>query len=436
MDPVMIAARGFIDDARRVWRAGRSRVLRAVSSPDDRRDLVKALRMMELTPGNRRPFFVYEAPFAEEGPWFDGLCASLREDYEAVREGAAGEGVTLPVWVAADDAALGPSGRAAAAVRRVGAMLAGRLDGAVVALVPSQIAAPEQWRASMTGWARAPFPAEVHLALWDPPGGPLAAVVPDEAAARFAVDQDALFDHLERLHSVKSAGPAVPAAPAMTDAQRAAVEAELGRKVPSEEAGRRLRGALLQAAHGMGRQDWPGAATHYLAALTVCRDEGLRTEEVMVLVALGGLCAAVGQAERALESYALAAQGATEIALWPVVAQAWLGAAGLYLLAGDHRSSAVAYEQAAEAARREENVIVRVESLRLAGEGYTALGDDASAVRCWNAAVDEGSAAPPAERGASTWRRAAAGLLATLERHGLRAQAAHVRGLLAARGEG
>ena len=43
-------------------------------------------------------------PFAEEGPWSDGLCASLREDYEAVREGAAGEGVTLPVWVAADDA--------------------------------------------------------------------------------------------------------------------------------------------------------------------------------------------------------------------------------------------------------------------------------------------------------------------------------------------
>ncbi len=333
MDPVMIAARGFIDDARRVWRAGRSRVLRAVSSPDDRRDLVKALRMMELTPGNRRPFFVYEAPFAEEGLWFDGLCASLREDYEAVREGPRGRVSRSPCG-SPPTTPRSASGRAAAAVRRVGAMLAGRLDGAVVALVPSQIAAPEQWRASMTGWARAPFPAEVHLALWDPPGGPLAAVVPDEAAARFAVDQDALFDHLERLHSVKSAGPAVPAAPAMTDAQRAAVEAEHGRKVPSEEAGRRLRGALLQAAHGMGRQDWPGAATHYLAALTVCRDEGLRTEEVMVLVALGGLCAAVGQAERALESYALAAQGATEIALWPVVARAWLGAAGLYLLAG------------------------------------------------------------------------------------------------------
>jgi len=436
MDPVTIAARSFVDDARRVWRAGRSRVLRAVSSPDERRDIVKALRMMELAPDNRRPFFVYEAPFAEEGAWFDGLRAALLADYATVREGAAEEGVALPEFIPSNEPSLGPSGRAAAAVRRVGALLKGPLEGAVVALVPSHIAAPERWRAAMSGWASAPFPAEVHLALWDPPGGPLATVVPDEAAARFAVDHDAVFEHLKRLNTAVSAGPPAPAPPAMTPAQRAAVEAGIGRKVPSEKAGRRLRQALLEAAQKMGRQDWPAAATHYLTALAVCRDEGLRTEEVMVLVALGGLCAAIGQPERALESYSLAARGATELALWPVVAQAWLGAAGLYLLAGDHRASAGAYEQTAEAARRAENGLVRVEALRLAGEGHTALGDDAAAVRCWSAAVDEGAAAPPAERGASTWRQAATGLLATLERHGLRAQAAHVRGLMAARGEG
>lgn len=181
----------------------------------------------------------------------------------------------------------------------------------------------------------------------------------------------------------------------------------------------------------MGRQDWYSAAAAYHSALVVCRDERLRVEEVTVLVALGGLCAAVSDTARAHEAYAAAAHGAMEIELWPVVMQAWLGAAGLHMLAGDSRSSAYAYEQAAEGARRAGNTIARVEALRVAGECHASLGDDASAVRCWNAAVEDGVAADVATREASTLTSAAARLVTTLEGHGLSAQAAHVRALVA-----
>ena len=95
MDPATIAARAFIDDAERVWRAGRSRVLRATAPEADRGALVKVLRRMEWSPGNRRPLFLYDAPFRDPDAWCEGLGASLRRDYEAVREGARAQGVTL-----------------------------------------------------------------------------------------------------------------------------------------------------------------------------------------------------------------------------------------------------------------------------------------------------------------------------------------------------
>ncbi len=427
MDPLTIAARAFIDDASLVWRAGRSRVLRAVSASDDRGELVKALRMMELAPANRRPFFVYEAPFDGEERWHDGLCSALREGYEAVRKGAESEGVTLPA-LADDDVRTGAAARAAAWVRRVASALRGPLDGAVVVLIPSEIRAREAWRATMRTWATAPIPEEVRLAVWDSPDGALEAVIPAEATARFSVDRDAIFAHAIKQNERRSAGPEVPLPSVVTAAKG---DRGGGSATPSPEGGRRLRGALLEAARAMARQDWYAAAGGYRVALMICRDEGLRVEEVTVLVALGGLCAAVGDVPRAHEAYAAAAHGATEIELWPVVMQAWLGTAGLYMLANDARSSAFAYEHAAEAARVAGNTISRIEALRVAGECHASLGDDASAVRCWNAAVEDGIAAEAAMREASTMTSAAARLVTTLERHGMQAQAARVRAQVA-----
>ena len=435
MDPATIAARAFIDDAERVWRAGKSRVLRATAPEADRGALVKVLRRMEWSPGNRRPLFLYDAPFGDPDAWCEGLGASLRRDYEAVREGARAEGVTL-----AELAAPVPSRRAAEQAttdaRAIATRLKGYLDGATVALVPSEVESREAWRAVASAWARGELPPELRVIVWDPPDGPLAEIIPDAAAARFALDRDALLAHLARLDE-PSAGPALPPRrPTLTATQRAEYERTLGRKIPSEDAARSLRRHLLEGAQKVSRQDWTGAAADYRAARSLCAADGLDAEEAGVLLALAGVSASVGDREQALEAYGQAARISVAHARWTVATQAWLGAAALFLALGDAARAAETYEAAADTAGRAQSAVLRIDALRLAGTCHAARGDDAGAIRCWGAAVETGTGTTGAERGVSTFTQAAEALAHALTRQGLVAQATHVRALASARAEG
>ena len=435
MDPATIAARAFIDDAERVWRAGRSRVLRATAPESDRGALVKVLRRMEWSPGNRRPLFLYDAPFREPDTWCEGLGASLRRDYEAVREGARVQGVTL-TELTPPDASRPVAEQAATDARAIAARLKGYLDGATVALVPSEVESREAWRAVASAWARGELPPELRVIVWDPPGGPLAEVIPDASAAGFALDRDALLAHLARLDAPSAGPPLAPRRPALTPELRAEYERSLGRRIPNEDAARSLRRLLLEGARKVSRQDWAGAATDYRAARSLCAAEGLHAEEAGVLLALAGVSASVGDREQALEAYGQAARISIASERWTVATQAWLGAAELVLAMGDSARAAETYEAAAEAAGRAESPVLRIEALRLAGTCRAALGDDAGAIRCWGAAVETGTETHGAERAVSTFTQAAEALADALTRQGLIAQAAHVRALAAARARG
>ena len=65
MDPVMRAARVFLMEAETLWRERPERVLPLVGEASERGEMVKALRLAELAPENRRPLFLYEAPSLE-----------------------------------------------------------------------------------------------------------------------------------------------------------------------------------------------------------------------------------------------------------------------------------------------------------------------------------------------------------------------------------
>ena len=90
MDPITRAAHAFMSEADAVFAAGR-RVLRIVAGASDRSSLVKALRLMEWRPDNRRPFFLYEEPFEAPEAYFDRLARRVHDDYERVRAGVAEE---------------------------------------------------------------------------------------------------------------------------------------------------------------------------------------------------------------------------------------------------------------------------------------------------------------------------------------------------------
>ncbi len=436
MDPITVAAKNFEREVARFEASKVGRALRVVATQTDRGDMVKTLRLLEWAPENRRPMFLHEAPFEGEGPWFTALGDKVREDYEALRAGAAEEGVTLAAFDPGQRVeALPPAGRAVAYVDHAATLLRGRLDGVVVGMCPKQIGDPARWRAAVEAWLGARFPDDVRSYVHDTPAGTLEALFHREAVARFEVDQDALMEYLKNLGGAPaSAGPAVAPPPAPTPEQRAAFEQATGRRLPTPEAAKRLRTLLLEGAQKTGRQDWPGAAQDFRLAGELCRGEGLVAEEASVLVALASLCLGMGLRERAREAYEQAAAVGLRAGLHAVVCQARMGVAGVLLIDRQHQAAAVAYEGAAEAAKEGAIPLLRIEGLRLAGTCHASRGDERAAMRCWQAAVDEGAAADDATRGASTLGRAGEALAEVLTRHGLHAQAAHVRLVVAAKG--
>ena len=115
------------------------RVLPLGAEPSERGEVVKALRLGELAPDNRRPLFLYETPFTEATQYFVGLAEAIMHDYEALRKGVGEEGVTLPAFTM-NPIGLGPLECAVLAMERAATLLGDRFEGATVALVPEQVA--------------------------------------------------------------------------------------------------------------------------------------------------------------------------------------------------------------------------------------------------------------------------------------------------------
>lgn len=429
MDPVTVASKTFQRELARLWKLGRASV-RVECSAADRTDMVKTLRLAEWDPDNRWPMFLHEAPFTDATSWFEGLAASLEGDYAAIVAGAREEGVALPAYEAPPVTAGSPVARALLVADRVARCLQPRLDGALVALAPKQVADRDAWALAVQPWLDAGLPRGVRVVVHDLPGGPLAARVPDDATARFAIDQDALNDYLKGLGAKPSEGPPLPPGPQLSPEQRAAVEASTGRKIPSPEAGRALRAEMLDASQKMGHQDWLGASQHFRAAQRVCQSEGLVAEEAAVLVGMASLCLAASQRDVAAQSFERAAALATEHALWQVVAQACMGLGALHTMARDHVAAASAYERAAAASEKARVDALTLESLRMAGTCHTMAGDERAAMRAWRRAVDGAEAMDAPARESGTFAQTAESLAALLTRHGMHPQAAHVRSMI------
>src|SRR5262245_22084710 len=186
MDPITRAARAFLAEAKAFWRTWPERVLPIIAEPSERGEVVKALRLAELAPENRRPLFLYEASFVDARTYFDGLVEAIRHDYEAIRAGAAGEGVIFPAF-STNGMALGPVERAVLAVERATMLLGDRFDGVLVALVPENVANAAAWRGSVAAMNRMSHSPPVRLAVYAPPGGPLNGTLGDRGA-RFHIN--------------------------------------------------------------------------------------------------------------------------------------------------------------------------------------------------------------------------------------------------------
>ncbi|EYF02226.1 hypothetical protein [Chondromyces apiculatus] len=430
MDPITVATKRFLQELERHWKRHPGGVARLVARVSDRVHLIKALRLAEYEPSNRRPLFVFEAGFEAAEIYFAGLCQQVTSDYELVRKGAAEEGVTLaPLDAPTRSPALTPEAHAMAVLAAAGERLGTHLDGAFVALVPKATADTEAWRRSMERLSRTTRLPSLRMAVLDPEDGPLVGVLGSEGA-RFSFDTDELFDFVEQQTNRTSAGPPVPPGPSVASGQRAGVGQAPGREAVKPETAAALQALFLKGARGAAKNDFGAAVAAYRSARDLCHDQGLAQEEAMAAFALGGAHLAAGNRPMAQVTYGQAALLAAQEKLWLMSCQAKLGEAGVGWMEQDFGRAARAYAEAASLAKRGEMVPLYIEARRMEGLCHQHRGAEPEAIVAWRKAVEEGTVAEEPARRASTFREVVTALADLLEERGLRPQAIHLRSLL------
>lgn len=280
-----------------LWRKRPGRAIRIVAGREDHGELVKALRLWELSPDNRRPFFLIEASFLDERRYFAAVAAQVATDYEAVRHGAAGEGVALAAFGEAPP--IEGARRAGWAVARAAALLGQVLDGIVLVLLPKVIGDPCGFRERVAAWAQEVASEAVRAAVRDAQGDELSSVLGQEAA-RFEVDRRRLAAEVEGMLAGSAEG-------------RGGVGAARG-----GDSGLRARlGAGIAAA---ARGDHAAAAAAFDAAGATRGGGGMGS---IASLAAGGLWLGAGAHDRAVQRFLAAARQATVEGRTALACQGW-----------------------------------------------------------------------------------------------------------------
>ena len=332
MDPIMNATKSFLAEMDALWKRGAGPALRMVASADDRGAVIKALRLAELSPENKRPLFLYEAPFVEESAYFAGLAEAVEADYAALREGIAGEGVPVPPFFStssAGEARYLSKARALRAVERASVLLGPKFEGLTLALVPTRIEDTAMFRAGIEAILGAPLGERTRIAIFDPGGLTLGRIL-ERRRVGFHIDPAALGAFLEQLGQRGSLGPG------------------------AVEAARRslLRDHLSAAARATEKDCRDDALAHLRAARAICRAEGRTLEEATVLMALGGVFLAGKTPALAMTAYEDAAAIAVKANAWALASQARMGAGGVAMSMEWYPDADTSYHAAAEAAER------------------------------------------------------------------------------------
>lgn len=430
MDPITVATKRFLKDLERFWKRAPQRIARLVAQAEDRKQIITALRIAEHSITNRRPLFLYEAPFDSAPLYFDKLVEEALGDYELVRRGAAEEGVTLAeMKIPTRSSTLSPEIHAHTVLMAISERLATKLDGAVLALVPKAVLNASAWRKSVERLAKEDRSPMLRIAIFDPDEGIVESVLGTEGA-RFQFDIDELFDYAQKQGNQKSAGPQIPPGPALSPAQQADFEESTGSKLAPPETMAELRSLFLEGARAAAKKDFQQAGQYYRRARDLSHEHGLAGQEVAAAFALGGASLAGGNRPLAQAMYGQAALLGAQSQLWTISCQAKLGEAGVGWMEKDYGRAGRAYAEAALLAERGSLVPLRIEALRMEGICHQQRGAEADAIVAFRKAIDSGTSADEPTRAASTFAEVVKTLATLLDARGLRPQADHLRTLL------
>ncbi|MCP3065182.1 hypothetical protein LXT21_41055 [Myxococcus sp. K38C18041901] len=447
MDSIAKPLRALAEDAAWFAREKSLRLLHVVTTTDLRASVLEVVMGQEFHADNVSPFFLLEDAYGEEGRGWDLRAHRVREQHAARREALAKEGMALPALPAPRPER--GDGLTAFAVL-LGQVLDARcapLEGALVVLAPTRMAAAREWQRELRVLLEAPKLAAVRwvvVELDTSSSGPLM----DWLGARglcvtCRVDDAALQAELARMveragsTSATAPGPAqtgaawprgvtpparkgmpTPAPGALDEALRGAGVAPAIAGAP----GRQIRQKVLLAAQAL-RQKKVDAIRLQREARDLCLESGLPREALLMELILASYLTHFGQPAKALEHYEDAYARAEREGLPQLAAQAQLGMGALYHLERKPELAAAAYVRGAECSRSAGEPLLAMEGYRLAGQAWADLGKGALATQAWRSALAVAEASSAQEVKASSVAETARALAALCRRHGLSAQA-------------
>lgn len=346
MDPLTIAARGFIEAHEAAWDPPPGltapKILRIEVARAHRSDALKSLRLLEWRPDNRRPFAIVEAPFASVDAYVQLVRAQLTRDVAAVDKGLQEDGEARPAFNP-NEASDAPT--LIQTLETAAAHLATALDGLVVVLAPSAVLDTKAFAALIGALCEARPDRQTALRLdvlgCDCPA--LSDVLPISAA--FQIDDEELFDYLRDLGTTPSSGPP-PELPPLSREQHAKIEAELGQPIVSVDAGRTLKRLFMDAGKALNEKKPKVAVRKYRAARMLAEATGLKREALFSSMALGSAYAALAEHRGARAAFERARDIAQELSHHDAEAQALFGLGYVHMAEGRFHEAALVYHAA------------------------------------------------------------------------------------------
>jgi hypothetical protein len=448
MDPITRTAKEFMNNWQRFRQSRGARLFRIDTDPSMHRDLWRLFRAIEMSPDNRAPYFIFDAPFESRLEFFRICTAKLASDYALVREGLAKDGAEVAELVVPGESGPDLEHEFALTVQALWQNVERQFEYLMLIFLPSRVADRAEWQATVERLSELLEATRVRIAVADTPDCLLQGLRIDRSkvmSGTFFISGQAVQDYMFKVAAGGWSGLAADGGLTAKDvtgvnhSPRAESKAELDTRksenVPPGNSGAnglspdeaaRLRVSMAKAASASAGHKHDDAITALREARFICARNGLFTHEAIIVMAMANTFLAGQDDEAALKHYDEAIAIAASVPAPVVVMQARFGAGSTWFRAQNYDRAAETYEQASEDARAAESEIMRIEALRMSGACHNLRERPEDAIRCWAQALGAGSSIPAEELAASTVEQVGQAFVDLCQRQGLVEQATSV----------
>ncbi|MCX4240246.1 hypothetical protein [Paraliomyxa miuraensis] len=381
------------DQATRLWRDDRTRLLHVIVPATRRSAALELLRGLEHHPLAPGPVVILEQAHAVSDPGWDARRQALRQQHHERSTAAADEAWPL---LPLEPPSRGLAGFAEQLAQLVQATPDQR--GWVVVLAPAHVKASAQWSRALAMLLRGSALGTVRWVVVDVDRPSLVEGVAEETERRRvelgADGGSALTELAASLTRPSTAGPPGARAPGLEPPLRPTVVPPPPED-PDESKRRTMAALVLGASDAQRKGDVAGAVERQRKAAALCEDAGWSELAIPLQLVLGGYLLAADAAEPALRTLRDAIEVASSMSTRPELLPLCQLALGSTLMArGDRPAAMLAYADATQSAERSGATTLVLEACRLTADTALLLGMEAQAIAFWSRAVSLAEAEP------------------------------------------